>query len=57
MSTAEYVEEFLGIKLLDYQKAYMDYLDEHPDARVVLPRGRTVTCTYDLWLIAQIVKE
>lgn len=53
MPTVKFIEEVLDIKLLDFQKDYLDYLDRHPDARVVLPRGRTVTCTYDLWLMAQ----
>ena len=48
MSTAEFVEEFLGIKLLDHQKAYIDYLDRHPDTRITMPRGRGVITTYDL---------
>ena len=54
MKSSEFIERVLDIKLLDFQKDYLDYLDRHTDARVVLPRGRTVTCTYDLWLMSQL---
>ena len=51
MSTAEFVEEFLGIKLLDHQKAYIDYLDRHLDTRITMPRGRGVITGYELWIL------
>ena len=40
MSTAEYLEECLGIKLFDIQKRYLDFLDNNPEAEIIIPRGR-----------------
>lgn len=54
MRTSDFIEEVLDIKLLDFQKNYLDYLDRHPDAKIVLPRGRTCTTTFDLWALSQV---
>lgn len=40
MSTVEFIEEYLGIKLFDYQKKYLDFLDKHPKVEFI-PRGRS----------------
>lgn len=54
MSTAEYVEQVGEIKLTQYQKDYMDYLDKHPDTQINIPRGRGVITAYELWLLGWI---
>lgn len=41
MKTSEYIENVLGLKLLNVQKDFCDYLDEHPDAKIVMPRMRS----------------
>ena len=41
MKTSEYIENILGIKLLDVQKDFCDYLDENSDAKIVIPRMRS----------------
>jgi hypothetical protein len=41
VKTSEYIENVLGIKLLDVQKDFCDYLDENPDAKIVIPRMRS----------------
>lgn len=40
MKTSEYIENVLGLELLNVQKDFCDYLDENPDAKIVIPRGR-----------------
>ncbi len=57
MRTADFIEDVLDTKLLDFQKDYLDYLDRHPDAKVVLPRGRTYTTTFDLWVLSQVIMK
>jgi hypothetical protein len=54
MTTAEYVEQVCEIKLTQYQKDYMDYLDEHPDTKVTIPRGRGVITGYELWILGWV---
>lgn len=54
MSTAEFVEEYLGIKLIQYQKDYMDYLDKYPDTKVLIPRGRGIITAYELWILGWV---
>ena len=56
MSTAEFVEKFLGIKLFDFQKDYMDYLDRNPNAKVTIPRGRGMITGYELWMLGYMLK-
>lgn len=41
MKTSEYIENVLGIELLNVQKDFCDYLDENPDAKIVIPRMRS----------------
>lgn len=38
MKTSEYIENVLGLKLLNVQRDFCDYLDRHPDAKIVIPR-------------------
>ena len=57
MKTTDFIEEVLDIKLFDFQKAYLDYLDRYPNTKIVLPRGITRITTFDLWVLAQIAKE
>lgn len=54
MSTAEYVEQICEIKLTQSQKDYMDYLDEHPNTKVTIPRGRGVITGYELWILGWV---
>lgn len=51
MKTSEFVEEVLEIKLFDFQKDYMDYLDRHPDTKITIPRGRGIITGYELWML------
>jgi len=53
MSTAEFVEQVCDIKLAQYQKDYMDYLDEHPDTKITIPRCRGVITGYELWILGR----
>ena len=54
MSTAEFVEQLCDIKLTQYQKDYMDYLDKHPDTQITIPRGRGIITGYELWILGWI---
>jgi hypothetical protein len=56
MSTAEFVEECLDIKLAQHQKDYMDYLDKHPDTKITIPRGRGIITGYELWILGRELK-
>lgn len=54
MSTAEYVEQVCDIKLSQYQKDYMDYLDRNHNAEITIPRCRGVITGYELWILGWI---
>ena len=41
MKTSEYIENVLGLELLNVQKDFCDYLDEYTDAKIVIPRMRS----------------
>ena len=41
MKTSEYIEQVMGIKLWNFQKDLCDYMDENPEARIIIPRGRS----------------
>ena len=56
MKTSEFVEKHLGIKLLDFQKDYMDYLDKYPDTKIMIPRGRGVITGYELWMLGYALR-
>lgn len=40
MDMIEFMENMLDIKLLDYQKEMIEYIEEHPDYKIIFPRGR-----------------
>ena len=41
MDAIEFVEKVSGVKLLDYQKKLIRYIEEHPDCKIVMGRWRT----------------
>lgn len=41
MKTSEYIENVLGLELLNVQKDFCDYLDENSNAKIVIPRMRS----------------
>ena len=57
MKTSEFIEKVLDIKLLGFQKKYLDYMDKHPDTKIVMPRGRTCITTSDLWVLSQMAMK
>lgn len=56
MSTTEFAEEYLGIKLTQCQKDYMDYLDRNPTYSIMIPRSIGFNTTYELWLLASCLR-
>lgn len=41
MDIIEYMEMVSGTKLLDYQKKFIRYVEEHPDCKMAIGRGST----------------
>lgn len=41
MDIIEFIEMVSGEKLLDYQKKFIRYIEEHPDYKMVIGRGST----------------
>lgn len=41
MNIIEYMEKISGVKLLDYQKKLIQYIEENPNCRIVIGRGST----------------
>lgn len=40
MDGVQFIEEVVGVKLYDYQKDMIRYVEEHPGCKVMAPRGR-----------------
>lgn len=57
MNIIEFVEDVLGLKLLDYQKDFLTYIYKHPDAKIVYPRGRTKYSTCDYIVLYEFYKK
>ena len=56
MSSVELIEQVCGIKLPQYQKDYLDYLDRNPTYSITIPRSIGFTTTYELWLLASCLR-
>lgn len=41
MDVIEFMEKVLGVKLLDYQKKFIRYIEEHPNCKIDMGRGST----------------
>lgn len=41
MDIIECIETISGEKLLDYQKEFIRYVEEHPDCKIAIGRGST----------------
>ena len=58
MDTIQFIENILDIKLLDYQKEMITYIEEHPDCKVILlPRTRRIPNWYMAYVISKTIKE
>lgn len=57
MDTVQFIEDTLDIKLLDYQKKMIKYVDEHPDCKIIVPRGRTFPRWFQAYLICKAIRE
>ena len=56
MDIIDFVENVLGLKLLDYQKKLLIYVDEHPDCTIPIPRGRSTPCWIQAFIWYRLVK-
>ena len=57
MDIIEFVEDVLGLKLLDYQKEFLTYIYKHPDVKIVYPRARTKYSTCDYIVLYESYKN
>lgn len=57
MDIIEFMEDVLGLKLLDHQKDFLTYIYKHPDAKIVYPRGRTIRSIYDYTVLYEFYKN
>ena len=57
MNTIQFIEEVLDIKLLDYQKRLIKEMDEHPDYKIIIPRGRTTPNWYFGYLFSKAYEK
>lgn len=57
MDTVQFIEDMLDIKLLDYQKKMIKYIDEHPDCKIIFSRGRTSPRWFQAYLICKAIRE
>ena len=51
MNAVQFIENVAGIKMLDYQKKMVEYLEEHPDCKIAFPRGRRVPWWFRLYCV------
>lgn len=57
MDIVDFVEKVFDIKLLDYQKKYIRYIDTHPKCQIIMARCRTIPSWYMGYLITKYVLE
>lgn len=57
MDIVDFVEKVFDIKLLDYQKKYIRYIDAHPKCQIVMARSRTIPSWYMSYLITKCILE
>lgn len=57
MDIVQFIEEILDIKLLNYQKEMISYIEEHPDCKVIFPRTRRIPNWYMVYVISKAMKE
>lgn len=50
----DFVEEFLGVKLFDFQKQMLRYLQKHPDAQII-PLRQHFSSSLMVLLIAKAI--
>ena len=56
MDTVQFIENILDIKLLDYQKKMIEYIEEHPDCEIIFPRGRSTPSWFLAYVICKAIK-
>ena len=56
MDTVQFIEDILDIKLLDYQKEMIRYIEEHPDCKVTIPRTRRIPDWYMAYCILKTIE-
>lgn len=57
MDMVQFMEDTLDIKLSDYQKKMIKYVDEHPDCKIIVPRERTSPRWFQAYLICKAIRE
>ena len=55
MDITDFIEKVFNIKLLDYQKKYIRYIDTHPKCQIVFARSRTTPSWYMSYLITKYI--
>lgn len=53
MDIVDFTEKMFGIKLLDYQKEYIKYVDKYPNYQIVMSRGRTTPS----WIMSDLITK
>lgn len=57
MDTVQFIENILDIKLLDYQKEMVSYMEKHPDCKFTFPITRSTSSWYMTYAISKAMKE
>lgn len=57
MDIADFIEKVFNIKLFDYQKKYIRYIDTHPKCQIVMARSKTTPPWYISYLITKCILE